>query len=57
MSLLFEAEATLGEEAKIRSMPKTVPAGRMDSVEKNEKKNMRFYAILLIADWFSAIFR
>jgi hypothetical protein len=40
LSLLFEAEATLGEGAKIRSMPKIVPAGRMDSVEKNEKKNM-----------------
>ena len=50
MNLLFEAEATLGEEAKIRSKPRIVPAGRMDSVEKNEKKNMSFYAILLIAD-------
>jgi hypothetical protein len=38
LNLLFEAEATLGEKAKIRSMPKIVPAGRMDSVEKNEEE-------------------
>ncbi len=50
MNLLFGAKATLGEEAKIHSMPKIVPAGRMDSVEKKEKESMSVYAILLITD-------